>query len=707
MKLNKMFNLKDKDPVNPKDEKDPSRELIDEKSDNFSSKEQTEILRMIEQDIEADKRSMAEWAKQRVKDIQMYDGIEPSLIENLEKKEWMSDRNLGLVAANCDAYQATLLSTCYNIDTIHFNSEATDSNYTDNLEKFAKWGLGEKEANFFPEVDDFIHNKVTQGISYFYIYWEVKYEWVDRRIPVHNKDGDLLKYNIKTEKIRRERGVIKNISDVSDLLYPAHGDSLQTKEHLIYRTHKTAAEILKLGQRKIFLNIDEDYVMSLKKHYYDTQLDEIRDEKKKNLGISGWESVTDMDLRQCPIDVFHWFGPYEKNGRYEEYRFTVEIATKKFLAGKPLRKITRSGKRPFVGRPFIKRPGLLPGRSLPDLIADPTNALNNTYNQKSDFQYVENCPFGFYDPEEQFKNQTLDILPGTLIPTQDPNSINIPNLTRSLAWAEADFNFLLQIIERLTGAASYFMSNTQGVSGTATRDAIINEKSETRFGLWVKRIMSDLSEAVTMWMEMYQDWGPRDLGERVLGEDGKALFKNFSIETLRGSYVAKMNPDIISGSKTLDKEIAIWALENLSMSPWFDPMMNPKGSWHLTANAGKKVGFTDIEKIMPPEPKSNFQDGKVVSEKWQELTQGSMPEIEPTDDLLELYMGFMSLNDTKRDTLDPEYIPNLDLFMFKLQVGMVEFMRKQEMEKQSNAMAMEMVGKVNQGQMTPEEAVDA
>jgi len=86
------------------------------------------------------------------------------------------------------------------------------------------------------------------------------------------------------------------------------------------------------------------------------------------------------------------------------------------------------------------------------------------------------------------------------------------------------------MLERLTGAASYFMSNQKGVSGTATRDNIINEKSETRFGLWVNRIIEEITEAITMFINMYQDWAPPTLGERVLGEDGKKIFPNLSVK---------------------------------------------------------------------------------------------------------------------------------------------------------------------------------
>ena len=598
-----------KDKKNPV-EKNPERVAPELETDQFSIKEQDDIVRFVKQDISSDTQTMEDWIEQRVKDIEMYDGERPSRIENLNKEEWMADRNMGLCAANCDSYQATLLATTYNMNTIHFQAtEENDVDHKEQLEKFTKWGLGKQEANFFPQVDDFIHNKVTQGISYFYIHWEVEYKWVDRRIPKYGIIGKALNkakrgfvgYDIKTENKRFERGLIENIADVSDLLFPAHGDTLQKKSHLIHRVKKTGKDILDGAKRGLFMNVDEAYITKLKKYTYDHLLDQIKNEKANQLGIVNESDLIESDLRLFPIDLFMWYGPYTKNGKTEEYRFIVEPSTNKFLAGKPLRKITRSGKRPYVGSPFIRRPGFVRGNSLPHLIEDPVNAFNNTWNQKSDFQYFENCPFGFYDPEEGFKKQEHMIKPGTLIPTSSPDSINIPNLTRSLAWAESDFRICFDVIERLTGAASYLQSRGNQ-SKTLGQDEMIEANSETRFGLWVNRIIDDLCEAITMWIQMYQDWAPPDLGERILGDDGKKLFKNMSIETLRGGYDVRITPDIISGSKNLKKQIALWALEALSQTVWLNPQFNPKGNWNLVVDAAKAVGLENIEKLMPPEP---------------------------------------------------------------------------------------------------------
>src|SRR3990167_1246486 len=162
----------------------------DLESDKFSPAEQKKIVEMVMDDHKVGFLSAADWVTQKEKDIQHLNAEKPSVIEQLTKKAWMSDRNLGLACGIVDMFQAVLLSTCYNPDSIHFkDTEVNDVNNRDNLERFAKWGLGQSEANFYPEVDVFISHRVGLGFSAFKVYWEVKYEWVDKRIPKYSKEN--------------------------------------------------------------------------------------------------------------------------------------------------------------------------------------------------------------------------------------------------------------------------------------------------------------------------------------------------------------------------------------------------------------------------------------------------------------------------------------------------------------------------------------
>lgn len=688
-----------KNPTNPIDKKvarvEPSLE-----TNKFSEQEQREIVKMVIQDAQSDIESMAQWLADRRLDLMMYEGVKPSTLENLTKKDWQSDRNLGMTAATCDAYQATLLATNWNIDTLNFkDTKENEVNRKDALTEFSKWGLGRAESDVTQEVDDFIHNRITQGFSVFETYWQVKYQWIDRRIPKLDKDGKTKDYDIKTEKVRFERGIVKNIANLEDFLTPTHGTTIQELDHCIRILHLTGEDLLDFADRNIFINVDENYIAKLKDACFDYRLKSLGKLKADELGLKSSADITNVDLRIFPVDIYAWYGTYEKNGRKERYRFHVEPTTNTFHAGKPLRKVPgcRDGRYPFQGGAFIRRPGYLRGKSLPRLIMHLMNALNNIFNQKSDFQYVENCPFGFHKPDENYDKQVFDLSPGVSYPSDDPKNINFPNLSRSMAWAESDIRLLLELLERMTGAASYFMSNGQGVSGTATRDAIINEKSETRFGIWVRRLGDDISEMIDAWVKMYQDCAPPNLAERVIGEDGKRLFPNLSIETLQGDYTAYMAPDILSGSKTMKKQVFGIFYQMAQTSMWFNPQFNPRGNWQLVVDTAKSMGVLNVEEYMPPKPPEAPGTGKEIDDLWQQFAQGETPEITPGQDAMAIMQGLQMKAQTDLYKLDEEYRPNVQSYMIRLQVAVMAQLKQAQEQQIAANLAATQIHAINSG----------
>jgi len=685
-------------PIN-KSDREVQRVEPELESDRLSPEASKKAVDIVLTDYEAGIKSMEEWKERKKLSLWHYVGEKPSMIENLNKEDWQSDRNLNLGAAVADIYQATLLSTCYNPDSIHYvATEVNDIDNKTNLEKFTKWGL-ENEAKAFSEVDDFIHNRIVYGFSCFYIYWKVWYEWVDRRIP--KKTGG---YTIKTERVRFEKGVLENIADVDDIIVPEFGKKLQELPWFIHVLHKTGEDLLDEGNRKIFNNIDEKFIEKLRGVCLDAKRDGLSVEKAKQLGINISEA-SDADLRIFPIDLLQWFGNFTVKGRTEKYRFIVEPTTRTLLSAKPLRKITRTGKIPYVGGSFIRIPGKIRGRSLLELIAPILNAINNVYNQKSDFQYFQNCPFGFYSPDENNTTQELKIKPGKLYPVagNPQEGVYMPNLSRSMAWAYQDINLLFEILEKLTGAASYFMTNERNTSGTATRDMIVSEKGETKFSLWVKRIMEDLNEAITMWTNMYQDWAPPKLGERVLGKEGKQLIRNLSIESLRGNYDARMTPDILSGSKALEKQVQMWLFTNLQNSIWLHPQVNPRGNWNLFADTMKIMGRTDIERYLPPEPKMDMGKSEEVENEWARFIQGESFPPPKGENTMEHLIGHMQQKADKYFDLDPEYRPNFDQHVFETQVELRNLINAMRQEQMVSTLSMQMIKERQMG-MNPEAA---
>lgn len=684
----------EKQESNPLNAMDQIAERIEPsiETDNFTPEEQREIIKMVQLDAENDIKSREEWLDQKVLDLQHYDNEKPSVLEKLEKEDWQSDRNLGMCAATCDIYQATLKATCWNPETIHFKAnEENDIDHKTDLENFAKWAVGRNECNVEPEVDDFIHNRIVQGFSCFKVYWHVWYEWVERKLPKRNKEGKVTGYDTKVEYKRFERGVMENIANIDDILIPNFGKNIQDLNHIIHVVHLTGDDVIDLGKRNIFTNVPEETVKKLKHACYAHNLGVIGQEKMKQLGVNSAEDITTADLRVFPVDVFEWYGTFKKDNKSERYRFHVEPKLGIFLAGKPLRKISKSGKYPFAGGSLIRKPGTVLGKSLPHLIAPIVNAINNVFNQKSDFQFFENCPFGFYKPDENYQKSEYKVKPGILFPTDTPNDINFPNLGRSMAWADSDLQFLLQMLERLTGAASFFMSNESGVSGTATRDRIISEKSDTKFSLWVSRILLDIGEALTMLINQYQENAPSDLGERVIGENGKKLFPNLSVETLRGGYDAYLAEDIVAGSKAYEKQLALWGFENLSQTVWMDPRINPLGSWNLVADTWKKMGQMEPERYLPPKPDAPMGSSKEVDNEFMRMKQGEVFDPTEKDNIMEHFVGHQKQKQTKYHELDEEYRGNFDAHLFKTYIQYMTFLQQQQQQMIADQLAMKII----------------
>lgn len=666
-------------------------------SDKFTETERADILGIVRADAEFGETIQADYVAQKELDLKHYHMAKPSELESLNKRNWQSDRNLGLARAIADSFQAVYLATCWTPDTINFVATSTlEIDNRNNQEKFTKWGMGKHESNTEPEVDGFIHNQVVVGSGFYKIYRKTGEEWVDRRIPQKNKDGKTIRYEIKTEKVKMSKGVIENIPDIDDILIPRYGKNIQELPFFIHILHLDGEKVLDYIDRKVFIPQDaEAYKKKLYNHIYEEKKRTLGEEKLKALGIDE-STINESDIRRLPIDLYEWYGNYTKNNRTERYRMIVDLVNDEFMSGKPVRKINRSGKIPFAGGSLWHEPGQVRGISTMQIIAPIVNAFNNVFNQKSDFQYVTNCPFGFHNPEEGYTTQVYELEPMVSYPVsgEPSKSVYFPNIQRSMAWAESDMRILFEVLERLTGAATYFSIGQQR-NKTLGQDLLVDKQSETRFGLGVKRIMAYTCEAISMWFELYQDYPPKGLAERIVNEDGKKIFPNLSIDSLRGDTNVQMTPDTVAGSKAYRRQLQLWAYGAAQQSIWFNPQLNPKGNYLMTADTLKEIlGYSDsdIRRYMGEEPKSKFDETELENE-WYRFMNGE--DFDPPEGAtmiaLQHLEGHTKQKEEKYHLLDEEYRPNFDSHYFKTIVNVMKLMQRAQAEAMANAMAANMV----------------
>jgi hypothetical protein len=584
-------------------------------SDKFSPKEQKEIVDKIILLLDKERGNLSEWIEKKKKSLKMSYNSSPSEIENLSKKDWMSDRNIGFCGATCDAIRTTLFSTCYNPDSIHAQpTEKNDVDRAGNVEKFIKAIVTDPRNKVENEFKDCCDNVVRVGVGFMKIYWNVDIKYINQRSWKNGK----LTIEKGVEK-RFEYAKIVNIANVDNIVCSDDANDINDLPFFSEKVSLYGADIKRFSKLGLFVNVDEKFKAKVVGCNPDRSgLDEV---KKDEQEISADYSELDFDV--APVDVIEAYLYFEKNGREEKYRFYIHEETETFLGGKPLRDVIPSGRLPYVCIPFDKITGKLRARSMPELIGDISNQINTCFNQKTDFQYTKNCPTGFYDPADPNVKGTFELEPNKMYPTNSPQSVQLHRGGGSETWAIQDIQLLMEMGERISGAASYFLASNSKQS-TATRDSIVAQKSDTRIGIWVKALLVGESDIFNMAVELYQAFAPSELGTRLLGKDGKNLFDNFSAEQIQGYYDVKLSPDIVAGSKAYKASLALNRYDLLSKNPLV--MQYPVGLWNLTYDTLKETGTDFPDKYLPNEPKDEQKLSEEIENEFFKFQQGDIFE---------------------------------------------------------------------------------
>ena len=211
----------------------------------------------------------------------------------------------------------------------------------------------------------------------------------------------------------------------------------------------------------------------------------------------------------------------------------------------------------------------------------------------------------------------------------------------------------------------------------------------------MERVQQDLSEAIGMWFELYQDYPPKGLAERVINEEGKKLFPNLSVHTLRGQSSVQLTPDVVAGSKQYRRQLYLWAFQASQSVVWLDPRMNPQGNYDLTADTFREIlnlTDTDVRRYLGERPKDNF-DRAELDEEWHRFMDGE--DFDPPEGATALAMehlqGHIQQKKEKLHLMDEEYRPNFEAHIFKTTINTMKFMREIQQDKVTEGLASRMV----------------
>lgn len=654
------------------------------KSTSFTPEEQKQIVEMVCKAAETSRDALADWRTRKKKNLQAAFNQSPSKIETLSKEDWMADRNVGVCGSTCDSLRAALYATAYNPDSVHAQpTEENDVDRAQNIERFLKAVLSDPRNETATEIMEFTTNIVQTGIGFMKTFWAVEEKWVDVRKYTKIKDSDKSRFSVETEKQRFEFAKLVNIPNVDDILCPDYGRDIDSVPYVIEVLHLYGQDIETLAEKGVFVNVDDNFKKCCTGKDTDGG-DSQRYTKDEEQEINDVNS--DAAFEYCEIDILEGYFKFKKDGKNEEYRFYVHEDSRTFLGGKPLRKILPSGRRPYCSCALDKLTGKLRGRSMPELIWDPCNQINTIFNQKTDFQYVINCPTGFYDVNDPNINGAQDLTPGKMYPTNSPNSVHFPSRTMSDAWAYNDIEFLLQMVERISGAAGYFLTSNSK-NATATRDAIVAQKSDTRMGIWVRQVLTAECNIMNKMLELYQAWAPKELGARLLGKEGEKLFESFSAEQIQGNYDVRMSPDIVSGSKAYKSQLAMMRYNLMAQNPIVQSYA--PGFWNLTHDTLSDTGSEFPDKYLPEQPKDPNKIDDEIENEFMRMMQGESfePPEGASPEALKHYEGHMKQYE-KIHLMPKEYRQLFEDHIFETMNNIRLFQVQMMQEQMANQMAL-------------------
>ena len=652
-----------------------------DKSIGFSPEEQKEIVDKVIESIEADVETLAKWTKEKAKDLKRAFGCSPAEVQGLKKKAWMSDRDIGLCGAVCDATRSTTLARTANANLLTVApTEENDIDRSKNVERFMKWAISDPSKKFQNVLLGAISNAVWTGLGVLKVGWIRKTVYINERTMT--KEGTI-KYK-KAEKHIHEDGFIENIHDVDDILCPDYGSNINDLDHFTVINHMTLADVEGYAETGQFINVDEAFKEAMKGKTNEQGKNTQKGVKDDTQGIAPSKRI---NKDASSIDIYESYRYFKKDERNEKYRFYVEKETRKFLGGKPLRDIVPSARLPYIVVPFDVIPGKIRSLSLIKKIKDLTDQINCIYNQNTDYQYVQNCPSYVASSSDTHIKGRVTVSPGDIVKSSNPDQFKLLTHQASFAWADNMLNFLLAQLEKRSGQAGQFLTN-DSKKATATRDVIVDENSKVRQGLEVSAIISAFSEALNLLLEQYQYFAPATLGTRILGKNGKQLFANFKPADIMGRYDIKISEDIVGGNQAYKSNLAIKKLELGMTDPFV--MNNPNGLWQLFNDTYRDLGVENPDKYQTKQPPSQDKLMEEVEDEFFRIQQGDVfepPEGKSAQAAIHLPQH-MRQREEQGYLLDEKALAELDRHILLTMKNVQMFQEELQNEQISNDLAL-------------------
>ncbi len=574
--------------------------------------------------VEDDTNSCSEYMSIRAESIKLYEGIrEPKSIP------WPGCSNISTMVTTvaCDLLHAKLFPMVWNPGTMNWTGrEGHDEEVAENIKVIMSWVVGAAEMKLEPDIDDIVHCLVVDGTIILKKRWITYWTYVTRLVPkmsfkaiVENR----VEYEVKYDYIQREKCVLDR-KTLERVHFPHGGGSNEDElPHIIDELYYTLDDLRGMKAEGL---LREDVNIDTLKADMD-KLEEFSGTALENMQAEGSIPVN-TQKEAYKLKCYEGYIKEDVNGdgKLEDIIVLMAVNPKRWLSGKPLHAVSRIGKRPWIIRPFLRRPGRTRGKSVPELTRHLHKELDAIHNQRIDAGNMAIAPYFLYRANSATQPRNITVGPATGVPVDDPQRDVIwPNFpTFGLQVSFQEERIVMELIERLTFLTPAMMGKELASRPTVRGTLAVMSQGEQKFGLLARRVQYIICDVLSSIRQSYEENMPPELQSRILGKKGNPVFQHLSPETMAGNYDCKMVLDLTAGNVGMEREINAIVMQTMAFDPFV--MQNPAYGWEIRRDYLVSINKKPVEKYIGPKPPTEA-DEKDAEDIFYQIQQQN--EIHP------------------------------------------------------------------------------
>ncbi len=496
-------------------------------------------------------------------------------------QDWMSTLHLPIAYTICKTYHSRMFAALMGIDppfTVSARQAANEERapLVQDLMSYTLKSWVNNYQGIESVVDAWIWRWVTTGSGILKQRWDRKferfYDVVQREIQVGAVDTvdpqtgqsvtvpqmEMQDIEEEVTEVTFDGPCVEEVPLEDIVIVGGDGDPDRADE-VIHSTRMTASELWSLADQEIF---DEEAVREVIKSGENTESGQVQNGIKQDRAQAAGLGSIDKDYdtpryqileRYCKIDC-------DGSGITSEVIMWVHKETNKILRATYLRRVMKTGLRPFAKIGFHRRIGQDYDVGLPELIYSITKEIDAIHNMRIDIGIQTSLPMGFYRPTNSTSEEILSFGPGQLIPLDNPQTdIYFPNLTGRTAFSNQEEANLLNQIERLTSISEMSLGivGGQGATRTATGTRALLQEGNANLDIYVRRMNRGWKKVINYLFQSIQEKLPPGFTFRIFGDDGKKYFAEIrSKEEIAGSFDFDLEANSANSNKGVQIEQA-------------------------------------------------------------------------------------------------------------------------------------------------------